>query len=793
MARAITDTINKALRDGMNAGLAKAVLVALYKGGGDRADPSLYRGIAMQNLVPKILATLLSARLSHWAEWHGLIWPEQIGFKHLCGSEYHVMALLETLKARAQSYLSTAVLFVDFYKAYDCVHPEAIWMVLTKMGVPLSLVNLLRAWGQMRRVSVRINGELSEPFSVETGVAQGDPLSPLLFNLFMQSLSGWLGSRPDLHGARVNGNMRTAMGPVWDTVIKRLFYADDLAVPAATAAELQCVLDYTKTWADAWGMRINCGAGKTEAILFSRSGKAARPPPLICNGAPVKFVDSYVYLGRTLWFDMRSGATDYIGPIVANFAKRFTYNTAMRRAAVSSQLQMLKTCVLGAANYLRGVELLRDSDLTHIDGYTKQAARALLGFPRGVSDTLTWALSGLLTARGTNAREMQRVHLQLQHTPHNTLDVVQVVASTSMRMATPIARRGVAFKPNHLTSWVHCHKMTLDRETALGAATVQPACYADIPRAALTFGRSVSYLEAQRAVRSDMPDGGDTASLPPPSRGSARHAAWLLAYMAASVHDLGEQRQTPLSILGPGCSGSLHALADNGIFRAVANATRGDEALHCPPFAESRRKPRDKDGEHATRDGDDSDPEGEVLDSAAYSARFERSPCVLCKAAENSIFHLITSCPHPQMHDARAALRATLPSIIASITRDCEEATGGTARVSNTAATPAEAAALSRAADQRRGAVTPDDDDWRMLTYRILMGVPWPREPMARAGVYPAAAALGAVFDATTATPARLRRMASAWLLWSESQLRDTIARRWRLAQDLPPLSPRRW
>ena len=102
---------------------------------------------------------------------------------------------------------------------------------------------------------------------------------------------------------------------------------------------------------------------------------------------------------------------------------------------------------------------------------------------------------------------------------------------------------------------------------------------------------------------------------------------------------------------------------------------------------EPRRKPRDKDGEHATRDGDDSDPKGEVLDSVAYSARFERSPCVLCKAADNSIFHLITSCPHPQMHDARAALRATLPSIIASITHDCEEATGGTARVSNTAAT----------------------------------------------------------------------------------------------------------
>ena len=51
MAHAVTDTINKALRDGMYPRLAKAMLVALYKGKGDRADPSLYRGIAMQNLV----------------------------------------------------------------------------------------------------------------------------------------------------------------------------------------------------------------------------------------------------------------------------------------------------------------------------------------------------------------------------------------------------------------------------------------------------------------------------------------------------------------------------------------------------------------------------------------------------------------------------------------------------------------------------------------------------------------------------------------------------------------------
>ena len=803
MALAITATLNKALRDGMHADLAKAVLAAIYKGKGDRADPSLYRGIAMQNLVPKILSTLLSARLSHWAEWHKLIWPEQIGFKHSCGSEYHVMTLLETLKARAQDYRPTAVLFVDFYKAYDCVHPEAVWLALTKMGVPPALINLLRAWGKIRKVAVRINGELSEPFSVETGVAQGDPLSPLLFNLFMQSLSGWLASRADLHGARVNARA-PAGSPAASTVVRRLLYADDLAIPAEAAAELQRALDYVKIWADAWGMKVNCGEGKTEAILFSNDGKSARPPALTCGGSPVNFVDSYVYLGRPMWYDMRGGVTDHVGPLIASFARSFTYNNGLRRAAASTQLQVLKTVVLGAANYLRGLELLPAKDTHRIDMYIKQAARALLGYgPTGTSDVLTWGLSGLLTAAGTNAREMQRVWLQVKHTPHTALDIVHVLGSTMLRKPKPVVSPGGSFNPNRLTSYVHAHAVNVHRLIAQGAHCPEPTSYADIPRASLVFGRSVAYLEVQRVARSVMPAGGDTASLPPQSNGSEKHAAWLFCYMPASAIELGHQRQTPLSIAGPGCSGSLHALADTGLFRAPANAALGNEALHLRPFTDyvrrSKQSKRDAEAaaaaaaeEHAHDDAG-SDPEDDP-ESVPYAARFAHDPCRLCHAANAStIYHLITDCAHPLMVNARAELKATLPAVVRGIVSECCTATGGTAAVARTAATPAEAAALALITAPAGGAV-PDSDDGRMLTYRILVGVPWPREPMARAGgSLSASAALGAVFDATTAQPSRLRRMASAWLTWSEDQLSNNIARRWRLAQGLPPLKMRMW
>ena len=860
MAVAVTDTINKALRDGMYPDLAKAMLVALYKGKGDRSDPSLYRGIAMQNLVPKILSTLLSARLSHWAQWHGLISGEQIGFKHRCGSEYHVMALLETLKARSHDGYMTSVLFVDFQKAYDCVHHEAVWLTLTKMGVPPALVNFLRAWAQMRKVAVRVNGTATEPFSVETGVAQGDPLSPLLFNLFMQSLSGWLASRPDLHGARVNPKAPAGSAAA-ATVLCRLFYADDLAIIDTTPAGLQRALDHIKAWADAWGMRINCSAGKTEAIQFSPHG-VPKPAPLTCGDQTVSFADSYVYLGRTLWHDMRGDTTDHIGPVVSNFSMRFEYNTGMRRAAASSQLQMLKSCVLGAANYLRGIELLPESAADKIDVYTKCAGRLILGLPSRCSSTLTWALSGLLTARGTNAREMHRIDLQLRNTPHDDLDVVRVVAATALRAPPPAAPPGAAFNPGRLTSWKHAHAAMLAGETARGAVVVPPADYSDISRSAFVLGRSIAYNELRRDVRRMMPQDGDTASLPPRTNGSEKSAIWLLCGMRATAQDLGDSRLTALSKSGPGCN-SLHTLADHSIARATASAALGNEALARFPFSEeqwqrkAKRKPkikpivklkgmlkgktdgkadgktngkangkRSKGDEHVTAakappppqlasalgeaaaHDDDSDPEGDVPQepasaaplagaappaSAPYKERFEQAPCRLCAAPDSSsIYHLITDCPHPRMHDARTRLRRSLPAKIRGIVRGCFDATHGAASISRTEATPEEAAALAliTAPDGE----LPDNDDGRMLMYRILVGVTWPRDPMARAGgTFPASAALGAIFDATTAEPSRLRRMAAGWLAWSEEQLCRNLALEWRQAQGLKPMKPRKW
>ena len=61
----------------------------------------------------------------------------------------------------------------------------------------------------------------------------------------------------------------------------------------------------------------------------------------------------------------------------------------------------------------------------------------------------------------------------------------------------------------------------------------------------------------------------------------------MLLYRDASA--LGTKAgRTPLSVAGPGCSGSLLALADKGQYRAVASAALGAEAILDWPFTDWR-------------------------------------------------------------------------------------------------------------------------------------------------------------------------------------------------------------
>ena len=244
----------------------------------------------MGDVLPKILGLVIAKRLMHWAVATGVLSPEQIGFMERKACEDHVFTLLETIKRQWATNRPAYALFVDLAKAYDSVNPTALWAVLEHIGVPAALIRLLRNWSSKRRTVIRVNGTDSEPVQMLLGLGQGDVLSPLLFNLFTESMTRYVKATADYQGLNAFG-----------VNVGELKYADDSAFLGDSPEQLQLAANAVQRWCEAWGLTVSTGAAKTEAMCFPAPG--THPPanlaPLTLseNGATVSWTDHYRYLG----------------------------------------------------------------------------------------------------------------------------------------------------------------------------------------------------------------------------------------------------------------------------------------------------------------------------------------------------------------------------------------------------------------------------------------------------------------------------------------------------------------
>jgi len=71
--------------------------------------------------------------------------------------------------------------FNDVRKAFDSIHQPALWKILQQYGFPTKIVTVIQKLYEESSSAVRVNGDTSSWFQVETGVRHGCILSPLLF------------------------------------------------------------------------------------------------------------------------------------------------------------------------------------------------------------------------------------------------------------------------------------------------------------------------------------------------------------------------------------------------------------------------------------------------------------------------------------------------------------------------------------------------------------------------------------------------------------------------------------
>jgi hypothetical protein len=66
------------------------------------------------------------------------------------------------------------------------VRREVLYNILIEFGVPMKLVRLIKMCLNETYSKVRIGKHLSDSFSIQNGLKQGDAISPLLFNFTLE-------------------------------------------------------------------------------------------------------------------------------------------------------------------------------------------------------------------------------------------------------------------------------------------------------------------------------------------------------------------------------------------------------------------------------------------------------------------------------------------------------------------------------------------------------------------------------------------------------------------------------
>ena len=108
------------------------------------------------------------------------------------------------------------VIFIDFKKAFDFLEWHYLFSCLEAFNFGPNFIDWVKMFYTNIQSYVINNGMASDYFTLERGVRQGDPLSPYLFILAVESLAISIRQNVDIKGIKI-GNHE----------VKLLQYADD--------------------------------------------------------------------------------------------------------------------------------------------------------------------------------------------------------------------------------------------------------------------------------------------------------------------------------------------------------------------------------------------------------------------------------------------------------------------------------------------------------------------------------------------------------------------------------------
>lgn len=305
----LTKVINKWIdKKRVPASMKIARITPIFKGG-DKCLVENYRPISVLPIFSKIFERVILSRIVDHLDTHKIIHKHQYGFCKAKSTVSATLNLFQNVYGYLEGHKTTACMFLDLIKAFDCVDHNILLRKIALYGFSVNIVSLIESYLTNRVQFIKISNFNSEKVSIKCGVPQGSILGPVLFLIYIN----------DIFTLNLYGKIQ--------------LFADDIAITYgcnnSTELKFQMESDLQEITGCLYNSKLKLNSSKSCFIIFYLQ----RMPLTIFDevwgpNSPIKRTQNTVFLGLKL--NTQLSWTDHINNIKRKVSP---YIGALRRTA----------------------------------------------------------------------------------------------------------------------------------------------------------------------------------------------------------------------------------------------------------------------------------------------------------------------------------------------------------------------------------------------------------------------------------------------------------------------------
>lgn len=330
------------------------------------SEPADFRPITVSSVMLRVFHKVLAVRMAGEIE----LDQRQKAFVPVDGCSENTFVLDLLLRHHNKMHKQLFIASLDIAKAFDSLAHRTISETLEVSGVPRPMIDYIMDVYSKSSTRLYCNNWTSNKITPTCGVKQGDPMSPIIFNMVIDRM---LRQLPTDVGARVG-----------EMVINAAAFADDLLLFASTPLGLQKLLDVSADFLGKCGLRVSAAKCLTVALRNVPHEKKTiidRDTVFLCQGRvlpSLKRTDEWCYLGIPFTPDGKAKIN-----VVAKLCDAIL---KLSKAPLKPQQRLfaLRTMIVPGLYHQLELGSINISMLRKCDGVLRHAVRMWLSLPSDV-------------------------------------------------------------------------------------------------------------------------------------------------------------------------------------------------------------------------------------------------------------------------------------------------------------------------------------------------------------------------------------------------------------------------